>query len=204
MDHFGVLVQPQPMIREAIVTTLDADGAPHLTPLGYRMIGEDVLLAPFIPSRTLDNLRRCPAAVLNFTDDVRIIAGCLTGRGDWPTRPALRSPVPRLVDALAHWELAVVAVLEDVARPQFRCAIVARAVHGEFTGFSRAQSAVLEAAILVSRLDRLAPAKVAQELRYLQGAIDKTAGPREQLAWDWLLAAVQAHAQQSSHAADAP
>ena len=112
--------------------------------------------------------------------------------------------MPRLADALAHWELAVVAVLEDAERPQFRCAIVARAVHGEFTGFSRAQSAVLEAAILVSRLDRLAPAKVAQELRYLQGAIDKTAGPREQLAWDWLLAAVQAHAQQPSHAADAP
>jgi hypothetical protein len=122
------------MIREAIVTTLNADGAPHLTPLGYRMIGDDVLLAPFIPSRTLDNLRRCPAAVLNFTDDVRIIAGCLTGRGDWPTRPALRGPVPRLADALAHWELAVVAVVEDAERPQFRCAIVARAVHEHHAG----------------------------------------------------------------------
>ncbi|MSQ66674.1 MAG: DUF447 family protein [Gammaproteobacteria bacterium] len=191
------------MIREAIVITLDADGAPHITPLGYRMIGDEVLLAPFIASQTLANLRRSPHAVLNFTDDVRILAGCLTGRRDWPTRPALRGPVPRLAEALAHWELAVLAVVEDAERPQFRCAIVARAVHGEFTGFSRAQSAVLEAAILVSRLDRLAPAKVARELGYLRSAIDKTAGPREQVAWAWLLAAVQAHPRHRAHAGGA-
>jgi len=37
------------MIREAIITTLAADGGAHITPLGYREQDERVVLAPFVP-----------------------------------------------------------------------------------------------------------------------------------------------------------
>jgi hypothetical protein len=30
------------------------------------------------------NLRHTPFAGVNLTDDVRVFAGCLTGRRDWP------------------------------------------------------------------------------------------------------------------------
>lgn len=181
------------MIREAIITTLAADGGAHITPLGYREEEQFIVLAPYVPSVTLENLRRHGAAVLNFTDDVRLFAGCLTGRRDWPVAPAEALRVPRLAASLAHWELEVVRLDEHSERPRFHCQVIHRAQHAAFTGFNRAQAAVVEAAILVSRLDWLPATQVADELRYLQIAIDKTAGERERTAWSWLLEAVAGH-----------
>ena len=99
-----------PMIRE----THRHDGrAPpatvHIAPLGIIADGDGWIIAPFRPSTTLDNLRAMPFAVANYTDDVRIFAGCLTGRSDWPTTASTHVPVPRLAGALAHAELAVIA-----------------------------------------------------------------------------------------------
>lgn len=180
-------------IREAVVSTLRADGGVHLTPLGYRMRGAQVLLAPFRPSQTLANLLVRPHAVLNFTDDVRVIAGCLTGRREWPTCPSTHVPVPRLAESLAHWELEVEVSADDPLRPEFLCRVVGESLHRGFTGFNRAQAAVVEAAVLVSRLDWLPPDMVAGEFTRLQVAVDKTAGPREREAWSWLTAALAAH-----------
>ncbi len=181
------------MIREAVICTLAADGQAHISPLGYRTRGAHVLLAPFVPSKTLDNLQRQPQAVLNFTDDVRIIAGALTGRRQWPTLPAHQVAVPRLANCLAHWELEVTHFHADVTRPEFECRIVKAANHAPFLGFNRAQAAVLELAILVSRLDWLAPEKVLLEMNYLRIAVVKTGGPMETEAWTWLERAVAAH-----------
>src|SRR5437016_14328045 len=102
-----------PMIRETIVTTLGADGRVHLAPLGIIADGEGFVLAPFRPSTTLENLRAVPFAVANYTDDVRVFAGCLTGRSAWPTTASVHVPVPRLAAALSHNELAVDRVSED-------------------------------------------------------------------------------------------
>ena len=85
-----------PLIREAVVITVNALGEPHIAPLGLIAEGEAWILAPFHPSTTLDNLRQAPFAVANFTDDVRVFAGCLTGRRDWPLTPATLVAAPRL------------------------------------------------------------------------------------------------------------
>ena len=105
-----------------------------------------------------------PFAVANYTDDVRVFAGCLTGRHDWPTVAAEHVPVPRLAGALAHAELAVTRVTEDAQRPRFHCRVVHRASHAAFAGFNRAQAAVIEAAILVSRLHLLPREKIEREM----------------------------------------
>jgi hypothetical protein len=182
-----------PMIRETIVTTADTAGKVHIAPIGIIAEGNDWIIAPFRPSTTLDNLRAVPFAIANYTDDVRVFAGCLTGRHEWPTTAAEVVPVPRLAAALAHAELAVDAVAEDAQRPRFRCRVVHRAVHGAFEGFNRAKAAVIEAAILVSRLDMLPREKIEQEIAYLQIAVGKTAGPAEQEAWGWLMEKIRAH-----------
>ena len=80
------------MIHEIIITTRNADGTTHIAPMGVRQEGGLYIVAPFRPSRTLDNLKRTRHAVVNFTDDVRVFAGCLTGRFDWPLRAATRVP----------------------------------------------------------------------------------------------------------------
>ncbi len=80
---------------------------------------------------------------------------------------------------------------EDAQRPRFHCRVVHRATHAPFEGLNRAKAAVVEAAILVSRLDFLPRDKVEQEMAYLATAVSKTAGPAEQEAWDWLVARVR-------------
>ena len=65
-------------------------------------------------------------------------------------------------------------------------------MHAPFQGFNRAKAAVLELAILVSRLDRLPRSKIEAELAYLTIAIEKTAGAAEREACDWLMERVAA------------
>ena len=181
------------VIFEGVVTTSKADGAAHITPMGFRRTDDTVLVSPFVPSTTLENLRRDGRAVMNLSDDVRITAGCLTGRRDWPLVRATNIEGWRLRDSLTHLELEVASCDEDVERPRFTCRVVLEASHAQFAGFNRAQAAVLEAAILYSRLDWLAPEKLKREMRHLKIAVDKTAGPRERTAWDWLMTAMTAH-----------
>jgi hypothetical protein len=161
--------------------------------MGYRLEGDYVAIAPFVPSTTLDNVRRERAAVLNFTDDVSIIAGCLTGRRDWPATAAQRIAGWRLADTLAYRELSLVDCDEDDERPTFYFSTELAEMHTPFKGFNRAQAAVVEAAILLTRLDWLAPEKVAEEITYLKIAVGKTAGPVELTAWGWVTEAIQAH-----------
>src|SRR5262245_30811791 len=182
-----------PMICETILTTVGGDGRVHIAPIGIIAEGEGWIIAPFRPSTTLDNLTAVPFAVANYTDDVRIFAGCLTGRSAWPTTASDSVPVPRLAGALAHAELAVVDMTEHAQRPRFHCAVVHRRSHAPFTGFNRAKAAVVEAAILVSRLHLLPREKVEAEIAYLAIAIEKTAGAEEAEAWGWLLEAIRAH-----------
>ena len=183
------------MIYETIVTTLNADDSTQIAPMGLRKVDDRYLIAPFKPSTTLDNLQRSGVAVVNLTDDVRVYAGCLTGRYDWPLKPAEQVPGRYLESALTHLELSVDQVEDDELRPQFYCRLEHEGMHGPFRGFNRAQVAVLEAAILVSRLDRLPREKITAELEYLQIAVDKTAGQREQQAWDWLMERINSHLQ---------
>lgn len=64
--------------------------------------------------------------------------------------------------------------------------MVHSAAHQPFIGYNRAQAAVLEGAILSTRLHMLEPDKVLTEMAYLAIAIGKTAGPREREAWGWI------------------
>jgi len=137
-----------PLIRETIVITASRDGRAHIAPIGLIAEVDDWIIAPFRPSTTLDNLVAVPFATASNTDDVRVFAGCLTGRYTWPTVAAEEVSVPRLADALSHIELAVIDVKEDPQRPRLRCRVVRSISHAPFQGFNRAQAAVLEAAIL--------------------------------------------------------
>ena len=86
------------MIREVIITTTAAQGAVHIAPMGVHVLdSSEMLVMPFRPSTTLDNIRATGCAVMNYCDDVRIFAGCLTGRRDWPLVGADRRSEERRV-----------------------------------------------------------------------------------------------------------
>jgi uncharacterized protein len=176
-----------PMIREVIVTTVDRSSKAHLAPLGLIEDGEGWIIAPFRPSTTLNNLVETSFAVANYTDDARIFAGLVTRRNDWPLVPAAKVPVPRLAAALAHAELRVASFEDDSERPRFYCEILHRENHAPFEGFNRARNAILECAILLTRLHILPREKIDREIDYLKIAVEKTAGPHEREAWAWLM-----------------
>jgi uncharacterized protein len=181
------------MIRETIVTTLDPGGGAHIAPIGVHERSPDhLVIAPFRPSNTLDNLLNRRVAVVNHCDDVRVFAGCVTGRRDWPVARADRIDGVRLAGALAHREVEVVRVDDDRERPRVLCRTLHEAAHGPFRGFNRAQAAVIEGAILVSRLHLLPAGKIADEIAYLTIAVDKTAGEAEREAWGWLMERIAA------------
>jgi hypothetical protein len=181
------------MIQEVIVTTQNAEGNTHSAPMGVHIKGDQFIILPFRPSTTLSNILESKVAVINYIDDVRIFAGCLTGRRDWSLTKTENIKGAYLSSALAHRELELVTVEEDDTRPQLICKSIYTVNHSPFQGFNRAQYAVLEAAILVSRLKRLPIEKIEAEINYLKVGLDKTAGERELEAWGWLMQVIDRH-----------
>ncbi|MGZ8935851.1 MAG: DUF447 domain-containing protein [Methylobacter sp.] len=179
------------MIQETIVTTQNNSGVAHIAPMGIHVKGDEFIILPFYPSTTLANLLESKTAVINYCDDVRVFAGCLTGRCDWPLKPAEKINGQILGCALAHTEVELVRMEEDAARPKLFCKAVHTVNHAPFRGFNRAQYSVLEAAILVSRLNMLPLEKIESEIEYLRIGLDKTAGDREREAWEWLMTAIE-------------
>src|SRR5262245_17021010 len=186
------------LIYEAVVTTCSPAREVHVAPMCVRYAegtAGDVVLMPFKPSTTLRNIESSRHAVLNFVTDVRVFAGCVTGRRQWPTVPVPEAAGVRLACALGHVALALAELRDHEQRPLLRLKRLHEAQHAPFIGFNRAQAAVIEGAVLVSRLHLLAADKIDTEMRYLQIAIDKTAGPVELEAWSWLQQAIASHRQ---------
>jgi hypothetical protein len=142
-----------------------------------------IVISPYKPSTTLDNILTTKCATMNLTDDVRVFAGALTNRQPWQLIQADKILAYRLVDCLVHVELELAEVRDDATRPQLLMKKIAEFNHQSFAGFNRAQAAVIELAVLVSRLHLLPREKIVSEMQYLQVAIDKTAGERELEAW---------------------
>ena len=187
------------MINETIITTLNEDGSVHIAPMGVRRDEDYFVIAPFKPSTTLQNLERSGQAVINMTDDVRIFAGCLTGHYDWPTIKTSTINGKRLEAALSHIEIEVAHQKGDEVRPVFYCSEKYQATHAPFMGLNRAKAAVLEAAVLVSRLHMLPDEKIDNEIKYLQIAIDKTASEYELEAWNWLMNRIRTFRDQNTN-----
>lgn len=178
-------------IDEIILITECEDGSPHIAPFGIRERDGLILIAPFKPSTSLTNMLAGRPVTLNTTDDVRVFAGALTGRRSWPVSKQDDAIV--LSSALSYQRLKLVKVEDDEVRPNLYFEVLKQSNLKPFRGYNRAQAAVIELCVLVSRLSRLPIEKIEAEMAYLQIAIDKTAGEQEFEAWTWLLEAVENH-----------
>ena len=178
------------MILEGLVTTLDADGVPHLAPMGPRMAADfrSFELRPFPTSHTFANLKRDRAGVLHVTDDALLLAKAAVGAvGEFPpTTPASVVRGVLLADACRAFEFAVRELDDSEQRMRLRCDVVAAHELRPFWGWNRAKHAVLEAAVLATRLHLLPAGEVAAEFARLRVIVDKTAGERERQAMAFL------------------
>lgn len=184
------------MIQEVIITTQSTEGETHIAPMGVHIIDDGFIILPFRPSTTLNNILHTQTAVINYCDDVRIFAGCLTGKRDWPLTATKKIAGHYLSSALAHKELTLDKIEDNETRPKLFCKVIHSVNHLPFQGFNRAQYAVLEAAILVSRLKMLSMEKIQSEINYLSIGLNKTAGANELEAWGWLMTLIEQHKQE--------
>lgn len=176
------------MIHEVIVTTISNKGIVHIAPMGIRFIDKQVIISPFKPSTTLNNIIENNIATINFIDDVRVFAGIVSRhKKDWElsARTDLEI-VPNLTLTNTFYNVVVNEYQEDDKRPNIICDIKNSAIIKPFLGFNRAQFSVIEAAVLLSRLGMISMDKIDREIEYLKIGIDKTAGPHELEAWGWI------------------
>lgn len=177
------------MILEALVTTLDADGGPHLAPMGPRVAPDftHFTLRPFPTSNTYRNLVRHGEGVLHVTDDAFLLAKAAIGTAEMPpTRPAERVRGFVLADCCRYYEFAVTSVDASSERVTIEAEVRHSGRVRDFFGFNRAKHAVVEAAILATRLHLLPLAEVASEFAKLRVIVGKTGSPDEHAAMDLL------------------
>jgi hypothetical protein len=171
------------MIVEGIITSRDAGGHVNFAPMGVEWGEERLVLKPFLETTTFRNLTANRTAVFNLVDDVLLFAQAAIGSPQFPWHPAERVAGAVLEAACSWRELEVEAIDATPPRSRIDARIVHRGRGREFIGFNRARHAVLEAAILATRVHMLPAAQIREELGRLEILVEKTAGPREREAW---------------------
>ena len=188
---------PTQMILEGIVTTLDPADRVNVAPMGPIVDPEmeTLRLRPFKTSTTYQNLRARPYGVFHVTDDVLVLAraaiGALTEAP--PLFPAEKIPGRVLADACRWYEFEIVAVDDSQDRTELQARIVHCGRIRDFFGFNRAKHAVLEAAILATRVHMLARSDILAQFAALEIPVRKTAGPRELEAFELLRQYIAVH-----------
>jgi len=180
----------QAPLIETVVTTTGIDRVVNCAAMGVRWGEEELVFWPFDATRTLRNLRGHGEAVVHLTDDVLLVVQAALGH----PRPAMRPAsaiVGSVIEEVNSWREVVVTEITPSAGALPRSRVRARVVAaGTGTqpplGLCRARHAALEASILASRLRWLGAEHVSAELTRLQELVDKTAGPRERAAMDYV------------------
>ncbi len=175
-------------ILEGLVTTVNLDGSTNVSPMGP-LVNDSMtqfVLRPFQTSTTFQNLRRHGSGVFHVTDDVELLAQAAVGNVDVPIENAT-DPRRRVLISACRWYQFVVSSTDDTdERTTLECKVIGSARQRDFFGFNRAMHAVVEAAILATRVGVLDPSQIRREFRALRKLVDKTGGDVERRAYTFL------------------
>lgn len=178
------------MILEGLVTTRDASGRVNLAPMGP-IVDESMsrlVLRPFQTSQTYCNLKARPQGVFHVVDDALLLAQAAIDRIDPLPEvfPAVTIAGDVLGSACRWYEFTI----DEINDRDERAELGARVVHTgrlrDFFGFNRAKHAVVEAAILATRVHLIPRTELLPSFEALRPAVAKTGGPREAAAFQLL------------------
>ena len=178
------------MILEGVVTSQNPLGGLNVAPMGP-IVEPDMqrfVLRPFQTSTTYRNLKQHPFGVLHVVDDVLLLARAAIGQlTETPaTFPALRVPGRVLADACRWFEFRVESIDDSEDRTRIEAVVEHSGRLRDSFGFNRAKHAVIEAAILATRIHLLPPEEIIEQFQRLQSPVEKTAGPDELTAFSLL------------------
>jgi hypothetical protein len=184
------LAREIPMILEGIVTTVCPDGRVNIAPMGPIVDASmrELVLRPYQTSTTYQNLKRTGQGVFHVTDDVWLLAQAAIGAPH---------PLPEMLPAkevegfiladACRWYAFRVRELDDrQERTNIVVDVVASGRLRDFLGFNRAKHAVLEAAILATRIGILPKEQISEDLKKLAVLVEKTGGDQERRAFAFL------------------
>lgn len=171
------------MILEGIVTSTDASGHTNIAPMGPLVEPgiETLRLRPFKTSHTYQNLKLQGQGVFHVIDDVVLLARAAIGQLNQPPELFAAEKVNcQVLKSACRWYEFEVIEFDD---SQDRADILAKVVHvgrlNDFFGFNRAKHAVLEAAIIATRVHLMTREQIKAEFDRLLIPVQKTAGPKE-------------------------
>ncbi len=195
------------MVIEGVLTTENADGSMHVSPIGPHVNLELTAwtLKPFQSSTTFLNLQKTSRAVFHVVDDPLLMAAAVLGLCNPGEHLSADSEI---LDANQILELVAAKhdsqfgwVLElscryyalsidqwDVSAPRAiaECSLSYQEEKRPFWGWNRAKHSILELAIVASRVHMLDRSVIDDELNRHEIIIEKTAGAREMAAWELL------------------
>jgi hypothetical protein len=184
------------MILEGIVTTVGPDGSINVAPMGPRVepAMDRLVLRPFRTSTTYRNLKQTGVGVFHVTDDVWLLAHAAIGGLKWEvdlTRATAIEGV-RLTDCCRWYEFKVQSIDDSGERSEIVADVVSSGRVRDFFGFNRAKHAVVEAAIVATRVGILRASEVVAEINRLRPLVEKTGGDQERRAFEFLTDYIEA------------
>ncbi len=174
------------MIYEVVLTTKRGSEF-NIAPMGIRFLEDRYLLiSPFKTSDTYEFLKATGEAVVNFVDNVEIIAKSVILDPVFPWDSAEVVDGWVLKDAYMYMEVKVCSILEGKNKANFKAKVLLERVRRAPCIFNRARFLVIEGAILVSRLGIYPEKKITDFFRNKERIVFKTGGDKEKRAWVYL------------------
>ena len=190
------------VILEAIITTMNDDGSANISPMGCLVDQEitSLVLRPYKSTRTFANLKRQGIGVLHVTDDVELIARAAVGQLNPPPKMVVHRDTGAtiLANCCRWYAFRATTIFDESDRTTVECEVTHQGRIRDFFGFNRAKYAVVEAAILATRLHILKPEDIRSQLKRLAEPVKKTAGDQERRAFDFLCAYIENGLQQAN------
>lgn len=175
------------LIYETVLTTKRGDKM-NIAPMGVHVVNEKTLLVfPFKTSHTYRLLKDTGVAVVNFVDNVEIIARTVLSDEIFPWDPAEKVDGWVLRDAYMYFEVKSKNIKEDDLKACFEMEVLLKRERRVPLIFNRASFAVIEGAIILSRLSLYEKEEVVNFFKMLQSLVFKTGGERELRAWNFLI-----------------
>ncbi|WP_417848290.1 DUF447 domain-containing protein [Thalassoglobus sp.] len=171
------------MIIEGLCTTLNPDGSVNIAPMGP-VVNEELtsfLFRPFQSSTTFQNLKKTGQGVFHVTDEVDVIAK--TAIGQLETQPELLAAKEiqgKVIATACRWyEFEVVSIDDSQQRTEITTELKHVGHLRDYWGQNRARNAILEAAILATRLHILDTKGVNKQIASLKIIVEKTANEKD-------------------------
>ncbi len=166
------------------MTTVDVAGEMNVAPMGAVVTTQSFEffeLRPYPTSQTYANLMVKPEGVMHITDDCGLIAKSALGLPlpDLKLQPADKVDGYLISECCRCFEFNVKHANQQGPRGCFICSVTKTHRFRDFIGFNRAAFAVIEAAILATRIDFLPREEISEQLLRLETIVNKTGGEYE-------------------------